>query len=308
MLIKYFRGSFILLILLSSQISIAQTPISESNLSKLKLAQDSLAQLSDSVYRIKDDIEKIVSNGIFVKQLVKTLKTPYSFYYNFDSLSNLSIVKPQDNSFRIITWYLPLHDGTYKFYGAIQYNTKNGTLKLTPLNDSTSAIKNENSVTTANNWFGARYYDIIPLNLNHRIIAYILLGWKGNSAKTNKKLIEILSYEKGEEIFGKLVFDENKKSNTLNRKVFEYSKSNSMTLNYDKNSGMIVFEHLIPYDTKMKGNFEYYVSDSSFDGYIIGNGRLILKENIPLKNGENNNEGEFITPIKASSKIQKGKH
>jgi len=69
-----------------------------------------------------------------------------------------------------------------------------------------------------------------------------------------------------------------------------------MTLRLDKVEGMIVFDHLAPFDPNMAGNFEYYASDSSFDGYrLIGN-KLKLMENIELKNPPSALDDFYVDP------------
>lgn len=186
--------------------------------------------------------------------------------------------------------------------------TKDGSLKLFPLNDASQTLLNDNQITTNKQWYGARYYDIIPVTFPAKTPYYILLGWKGNSAKTTKKVIEILSFDNGGPIFGKNIFEMPKNIAPRNRIVFEYNKQNTMTLIHNKSLNMIVFDHLAPYEPNMVGNFEYYGSDLSFDGYAINYQKLYLKENIALKNEASNNDDFYATPRKATTLFQKGKH
>jgi hypothetical protein len=69
---------------------------------------------------------------------------------------------------------------------------------------------------------------------------------------------------------------------------------------FDKKENTIVFDHLVPYDPNMVGNFEFYASDSSFDGYKLAYGKLSLMENISLKNEATAGDDEYIVPVKAS--------
>lgn len=69
-----------------------------------------------------------------------------------------------------------------------------------------------------------------------------------------------------------------------------------MTLRMDKNENMIVFDHLAPFDPNMEGNFEYYASDSSFDGYRLIGGKLKLMENIELKNDPTDLDDFYVDP------------
>ena len=287
----------------------AQTLLSDANLSQLRVAQDSLSAYSDSTVAVKDDVERIAYNTMFVKKLISALKTPHSFHFNFDSLANnVTFLKSPNQAFRIVTWSLPFADGSYKFYGTIQLATKDGSLKLIPLNDDTKNITDDNAITSQKNWFGARYYEIIPVTYPGKNPYYVLLGWKGNNNKTTKKVIEVLSFDKDQAIFGKSVFEIKKKANNRNRMVFEYNKMNTMTLTFDKQVNMIVFDHLAPYESNMEGNREYYVSDSSFDGYSISYPRLYFKENVELRNDASSLDELYSTPRKATTLLQKGKH
>ena len=78
-----------------------------------------------------------------------------------------------------------------------------------------------------------------------------------------------------------------------------------MTLTVENKLNMIVFEHLVPYDPKMIGKFEYYASDLTFDGYKLNWGKLSLTENVQLKNDPSANDDFYGKPIKASTIITK---
>jgi len=267
--------------------------------------EDSLARISDGMYNAETTGDRFAKNAAFIKTLVNSLKTHTSFDYPFDSLKRVSIVKSPDNTFRIISWFVPLDDGSYRFFGTVQMATKDGKLKLFPLIDNTDNISDNNYIGNNKNWYGARYYEIIPVITGGRPPYYILMGWKGNNSKTTKKVLDVLSFEKEELVFGKPVFDGLKGSVAKNRIVFEYNKLNSMTLTLDKTINMIVFDHLAPFTEDMKGNFEYYASDLSFDAYKIQNGRLKLLENIELKNDPNNMDELYVDPKDTKTKAIK---
>lgn len=274
---------------------------------QLSIHQDSLLVLSEETFASKDDTERIEKNALFIKKFINALKINGSFNYGFDSLKRISIIKSPDNSFRIITWYLPNNDGTYRYYGTIQMGTANGSLKLFPLTDNTNLI-DANALTDHKNWYGARYYEMIPVLVNGKQPYYILLGWKGNNLQTTKKLIDVLSFEKGEPVFGKNIFETQKNGALKNRVIFEYSKQNSMTLKVDKGVNMIIFDHLAPIDPKMVGNFQYYGSDLSFDGYKLTWGKLSLMEDVELKNDPSPNDDFYGKPVKASTIVTKSIH
>ena len=267
--------------------------------------QDSLLRISDEMFNAPTTGERFSKNALFIKTLVNSLKTPASFSYSFDSLKRISIVKSPDNAFRLITWFVPLDDGTYRFFGTMQMRTQDGKLKLFPFIDNTDNFTDVNSIGSTKNWFGARYYEIVPVIISGRQPYYVLLGWKGNNAKTTKKVLDVLSFEKDEPVFGKPVFEGTKGTPVKNRIVFEYNKLNSMTLTLDKSVNMLVFDHLAPLSEDMQGNYEYYASDLSFDAYKILNGKLKLVENVELKNDPNNMDDLYVDPKDKKTKAIK---
>ncbi len=283
----------------------AQHTYNVNNTPQLNKYQDSLLILSEETFTAKEDVLRFEKNTAFVKKFIAALKVNGSFNYGFDSLKRISILKASDNSFRIITWFIPLNDGTYRYYGTIQMPTTNGTLKLFPLNDATNSLADPNAITSHKNWLGARYYEIIPMVMNGKQPYFILLGWKGNDQKTSKKVIDVLSFEKNEPLFGKNIFETTKNTALKNRVIFEYSKQNAMTLIWDKKVNMIVFDHLVPYEPQMTGKFEFYGSDLSFDAYKVTWGKLSLSENVPLRNEATSNEDFYKSPKKASQVINR---
>jgi len=271
---------------------------------KLNVFQDTLANLSSAAQAETFDVKKLALNGKFVKTLVEALKMPNSFSFPFDSLKNVSVIKSPDQAFRILSWYLQLENGSYRFYGAIQMNSNNGPLKLFPLIDQTENITDPNVVTDNQKWFGARYYEILPITSGNRLPYYVLLGWKGNNQSTTKKVIEIFSFNKDKLTFGAPVFD-GKNLKDKNRIVFEYTKSNAMLLKTDKKAGLIVFDHLAPFDSEMVGRFEYYGSDGTFDGFKVIGGKLKLQEGLELNNDPNAMDELYADPKKNVKPIRK---
>jgi hypothetical protein len=298
MMYKALKCCFTALIIILHTLTGSAQQAKNQDTRQLKTAQDSLIRLSAQTFSAENNTMRFEKNASFVKKLVATLKIPGAYNFGFDSLQNISIVKSPDNAFKIFSWFVPTDDGSYHFFGAIQMHTADGTLKLFPLVDGTETIKVLDATTDNKNWYGSRYYEIIPIPGAGKQAVYALLGWKGNTKKTSKKVIEILSFENGFPVFGKPVIEGEKGAAPKNRVVFEYNKQNSMTLQLDKKSGMIVLDHLAPYNPEMKGNFEYYASDLSFDAYKPVAGKLKLIENVELKNEPNRQDDFYIDPTR----------
>ena len=274
-------------------------PSGNKNQQQLMAFQDSLKQISYKM--VNDSIEPERYNASFklIKTLVSALKIPYSFNFPFDSLKSISIQSSSDKRFRIFGWHVMNNDGSYRYYGTIQMNKPDGKLELFPLIDYTSVFKNpSDSATTHDKWFGAQYYKIISVLNNVPIPYYILLGWKGNTIKSTKKIIEILYFKDGKAHFGMPVFDGDPDNLKKKRIIFEYDRRASMFLNYEPTTNTIVFDHLAPPDPQLKGKFELYGPDFSYDGFKLVNGRWKFITDLELKNNPTDQDDKFNDPRK----------
>ncbi len=284
--------------LLFSLLMICSSGYGQNN-SKMTVWQDSLLNLGSRMFGEIAETERIESNFTFVKTLVSALKEPNSFYFAFEKLKMVSILSAPDKSFRIISWNLPLQDGSYLYYGTIQH--KSGTIKLTPLLDKTFQIDSPDLTVVSNkDWYGAQYFDIVPLAKNQ----YIVLGWKGHHPDYTKKVIDILNFApNGDVSFGAHVFSDDPK---LARKIFSFTRQAAMYLKYNGAEARIEFDHIVAADPSMEGNFKYYGPDLSHDAYVIERGKLVFKENIQLQNPVSGDEGKYIDPLKPSKKLKSG--
>jgi hypothetical protein len=283
-----------LIIGLLPRLSFAQHSDETANIQRLRTYEDSLVIIGKVMMTDTEETHRQTANYSFIKTLVSALKTPNSFLYPFDSVKTVSIINSPDNRFRIITWPLMFDDGSYRFYGTVQINT-GGKLVMYPLNDVSPDMKHpEDTVTDNHKWFGAEYYRIIPVYSPK--LYYVLLGWKGYTEKSTKKVIEVLSFNNDKPVLGMPIFDGNGK--TRKRVVFEYTRQASMLLNYIADQNLIVFDHLIPPDPKMKDQKDSYGPDLSYDGYKIKNGRWVYVDNLDMRNKPENRDEQYVDPKK----------
>jgi hypothetical protein len=270
----------------------AQRYNTPDQLNQLRPIQDSLIKLGKQIINNENDLERKNANYAFIRTLVKALRVPNSYAYNFDSLKTVSILRSPDDKFRIFSWFVMNEDGSYRFYGTLQMNT-GGKLQLFPLEDYSPVLKNpEDSVTDNRKWFGAEYYKIIPVN--SATPYYVLLGWKGHTVKSTKKVIEVLHFKNGQPVFGMPIFTANKK--VRNRVVFEYNRQASMLLRHVPEQHLIVFDHLAPPDDRLKTQPEMYGPDLTYDGYKLLNGKWIFKDNMDMRNIPAPNDVELVDP------------
>ena len=204
----------------------------------------------------------------FIPALVKTLKTPNSFHYPFDSLKSISILSPADNSFRIFTWTVPLlASSTYRYYGAIQMNS--GELKLIGLKDkSANAGAAEDKVLDAANWFGALYYKVKQVAHNGKNY-YMLFGWDGNNDRSDIKVLEVLHFEDEKAVFGAPIIEVAREGEELavkHRYIMEFQDKAIVNMNFDESQGKIIYDHLEPKDEKSRGHYFDYIPDGTYEG------------------------------------------
>lgn len=220
------------------------------------------------------DADKKVINLQLLKKFDSILSLDKSFEnYQFDSLKNdIGILNSPDNKFRIIHWNIPKSDGTHEYFGFIQskYFTKKNkveSVQLYQLTDKSAEIKNpDNAITDHNKWYGALYSRIILKKTKSKTY-YTLLGWDGNDKFSQKKIIDVLTFDpnNGTPHFGADIFNFDKKY--PKRVIFEYSATCSMSLRYSPKKDSIVFGHLAPTSPQLVGQYQYYCCDMSYDGF-----------------------------------------
>lgn len=269
----YFRLLFVLLLLMLNRPSYAQF-----DSKRMEQWQDSLHTLGQAMFNLRGEAERIDKNFSFVKTLVLALKEKHAYNFDFEQLNMISIIRAPDDRFRIFSWNIPLNDGSYLYYGAIQTKTKDGHLSLVPLLDKTFEIEQTaNAVLTSDNWYGAQYYEIVALGKD----SYVLLGWKGHHATYSQKVIEPLQYNGEHFSFGLSVFSEDAQQT---RKIFSYGRQLNMYLKYHQDLNRIVFDHIVPVDPALTGQYQHYGPDLSFDAYQLSAGKLEHKSNVTFKN------------------------
>lgn len=239
---------FFLLLVSFSQLSFSQK-INPADVKKLRAKEDSLGDYS--FYLNTDSLpeDRMISDSIFTKTLVRTLQIKNSFYYPFDSLLGISKIYSPDSSFRIFTWAISYDDYYFRQRGAIQFRTADGSLKLLPLRDfSEFTDKPLDSVRTRGNWIGAMYYNVVKTQHKGKNF-YTLFGFDNNSAMSSMKWIDVLTFnEKNDPIFGGPFFSYEKDTipkPTQYRYSIEFKKGARVLVNYIDELQMILVDHLV---------------------------------------------------------------
>lgn len=260
----------------------------------LQKEEDSLAYYSKKMIVDTISINRFRFDTIFIKRFVQALKTKNSFHYPFDSLITISKIYPPDSSFRIFTWQIERDESYFRQYGAIQMNTKDGSLKLFPLIDASdfTSIPTD-SVRTNKNWIGALYYAIIQKEYKNKKY-YTLFGYDDNDLITTRKWIEVLTFDNGgNPVFGGNFFDypddELKPAQPVSRFCLEYKKDGGAKLMYDPDMDMILFDHLISESNEPAKRYTL-IPDGDPEGFKWKNGKWVYINKVfdtpPLKDGQ----------------------
>jgi len=261
----------------------ASAQLSSANYTHLKKLEDSLKTYGRDMIMEKTATQRFTADSAFIRMLVKSLKTPYSFYYPFDSLETVSHIYAPDSAFRIFSWQFSRDEDYYRQRGAIQMKTADGTLQLYPLLDmSDFTAAPQDSVRTGQNWIGAIYYSIVLKTFNNKKY-YTLLGFDDNNMRSTKKWIEVLTFdERGKPVFGGPFFSivsDNLKASALARYCMEYKKEGRARMNYDKELDLIMYDHLISESNEPDKAYTM-VPDGDYQGFKWANGKWMQVDKV----------------------------
>jgi len=293
---------FLSLLIFPFAIACPQKPGSET------YAEILLKKKLDGIRQSTDDVERLDLSSQFVNDFGAILKKRSSFSYPFDSLKGITSVSAPDSRFRLFTWTVSLTGGGVRYFGLGQGNDKkNDSLTVIRLVDRTDSIAEpETFAGPPDDWYGAVYYEVIPVKVPGQGTVYTLLGWKGISPLVCSRLIEPMIFKTDSSIvFGSNIFS-SEKPLPDKRIIFRYSARASMVLTYEKQAVvtarqwnasrhqfetkrirkfMIVCDRILPSAAEMEGRYEYYLPSSDvMDGYVFENGCWNLLKEIDARN------------------------
>ncbi|MBA3827494.1 MAG: hypothetical protein H0X33_01015 [Taibaiella sp.] len=231
--------------------------------------EDSLVLTADSMYHAFIPDERQEYSQRFIKQLVKALKTPFSYTYSFDKLKDvINIIGPDDNSFRILNWNISTTPVTRRYYGAIQMPGEQ--LKLYPLVDYTNELGRTvaDSALANGKWFGALYYKILTHDAGGQKV-YTLFGLNAASAISNKKVMDPLTFTEHGPVFGAQIFNvtsENVPGQKVYRFILEYKKEVQVSMNWDDELKCVFFDKLVSQVNDPNRKYTY-VPSGQYDGF-----------------------------------------
>ena len=181
------------------------------------------------------------------------------FTADLTPLNNVGSILSDDGKLRIVSWNNRKEDGGFEYYTYFIYKKNKKTKPFVHKLYCPKATKPINiGKYNANNWYGGLYYKAFAIKKG-----YLLLGYQTYRDISRVKFIEPVTITKKDVVFGDDIFLLDKKPQS--RAVFEYSAKAVMSITYDEHSKQFVFDHLSPENPNMKGLFQYYGPDFSYD-------------------------------------------
>jgi hypothetical protein len=201
------------------------------------------------------------------------------FDYPFERLPNIGKIYSSDQRVRIFTWNIPVDNNDNLYFGIAQYYSRpEKKVKIVRFNEQ--ILTGADRVKT--DWQGALYYNIVETRQDGQNY-YTLLGFDPYNPLSNKKIIDVVSIDDNDGLY----FCENLflfNGTVLSRLIFEYNEKASMSLKYNEDKKMIVFDHLSPSRPSLEGKYEFYGPDFTYDGLKWEKGIWVYYSNIDVTN------------------------
>ncbi len=232
-----------------------------------------IALALDNLRNSKSKSELELNNITLISELKEIFNNPHLFDYNFTLLSTMSTITPEDKSFRLFNWNIEDEHQNHTHYCYLVKKGRGGKNKVyTFKEDKITLPPQPKGYLTPNRWYGALYYKIVTKKVGNKTF-YTIFGYNGNNRSSNKKILDVFWFKGRTLRIGYPLFQDERDLEKLNYRVFfEYSDKATISLKYLADIDKIVFDHLTPEAPKLKGMYEYYVPDMTYDAYFWEDG------------------------------------
>jgi hypothetical protein len=215
-------------------------------------------------------------------EMAEALAMKGSMDFPWSGLNRIGIVTSQDKSVRIFTWHVADDMDHFRYFGFIQVAMKKGDSDVYVLKDNgkpqRGLLKLDQST---DDWYGKLYYQVLT-NQYKRKTYYTLLGMDFNNSRSTIKSVEVIALQRGNPVFIKSLFAKNR--DFVDRVVLEYSGTVAISVRFDPGTGMITYDHLVPFHPIYENNYEFYGPDGSIDGLEFSGGVWNYRGDIDARN------------------------
>jgi hypothetical protein len=217
-------------------------------------------------------------NDTFQLKLENVMEEDWFFEHPFSSLQSMGKIYSEDKEVRVISWNVQWENSTNSYFAYILKKEKRRSGHfVVQLKESKSLPKKPQNILDDENWYGALYYDIKDVQKGRKTY-YTLFGYDGNNERSKIKLLDVLHFAGKSVKLGYPFFETSE--GWSNRVFFEHSARAVMSLKYEENRDMIIFDHLSPESPNLAEFKEYYIPDMSYDAYTFEDNKWRLKEDI----------------------------
>ena len=253
--------------------------VAQRNQSPMDSIEIELAHLLTQLRTANKDLDKKAINDTFKLKFEEALALDQAFDYPFNRLKSVGKIHSQDNEVAIISWNIEWEDKSHHYYAYILKKDKRKPIHhVIALQDKSYELPPQpKDQLDAESWYGCLYYAIKDVQKGNRTY-YTLFGYDTNNERSTIKLLDILYFTGKNPRFGYPMFEE--EDGYANRVFFEHASKAVMTLNYDKQRDMIIFDHLSPETPSLHEFREYYVPDMSYDAYVFEDKKWRLREDV----------------------------
>ncbi|MEX0981098.1 MAG: hypothetical protein WD577_06115 [Bacteroidales bacterium] len=212
----------------------------------------------------------------------EALQLPGSFDHRWGSLDMIGKLVSDDGLVKVFSWVYMASRDQYHYTAFIQVQDRRGESELFRLNPGDAEnMMSEDYPQSIDDWHGKVYYSILT-NEYKRKTFYTLLGADFKDTKTSAKTIEVLTIQRGKPVFRDDQFLDG--GTVRDRVVLEYSAELTISVQFNKRLGMIVFDHVVPLHPLYHGHYQFYGPDGSYNGYRFTEGIWVLEEDVDARN------------------------
>jgi len=183
-----------------------------------------------------------------------------------------SVLTPENQNFRIITWELKSGEEAYEYFGFVQYDD-NRLIELSGSEEYWSKLSYDER--PLDDWPQMLYYKMQTLNEN----TILLFGINRSLEFENVQVVEVLKIDGDELSFGAPVFT-HESGDKKYRLVFKYANDARLTLNYNEDLNLLIFDHLIERIGRIPGQGATLLPDGSYEAYKIEKDKLVYVEKV----------------------------
>ncbi len=216
------------------------------------------------------------------REMTESLAMQGSMDFSWNRLDKIGVITSRDKKIRLFTWHLMDDFDHYRYFGFVQVAMKKGKSRFYELKDNGKPQRGIMKLDQSKeDWYGKLYYQVLT-NQYKRKTYYTLLGMDFNNGRSTIKSVEVMAIQRSTPLFVRSLFFNGR--DKVDRFVLEYSDQVAISVRYNQGSGMITFDHLVPFHPIYENNFEFYGPDGSYDGLEFSGGLWNHHSDIDARN------------------------